>query len=117
MSSRGDTRRQSIFDRYVNNLNLLIDIVVIEAERDKYICPLCLARHSSIYTDGNSLTLEDAPPKSLGGKPRTLTCQSCNNTLRGEIDFWLMKKLDTGIYTRTYSTFIPLLIRPIENVL
>jgi len=97
--SKGDIRRQSIFDKYTNNLNLLIDNEILQEERGRYICPICLESHDSIKTEGNSLTLEDAPPKSLGGKARTLTCQTCNNTCGRQIDFHLterLRELDSG---------------------
>lgn len=37
------------------------------------------------------LTLEDAPPKSLGGKAHILTCKSCNNNRGHDIDAELAK--------------------------
>src|SRR5690625_8043612 len=39
------------------------------------------------------LTLEDMPPKSLGGKPSALTCTSCNNKSGHERDARLSQKL------------------------
>jgi hypothetical protein len=43
-----------------------------------YCCPLCIRG----FEPGSSadLSLEDVPPKSVGGKPLLLTCTRCNNT-------------------------------------
>jgi hypothetical protein len=41
-----------------------------------YPCPLCIRG----FTTPSALTLEDVPPKSVGGKPIVLTCRTCNNT-------------------------------------
>lgn len=41
-----------------------------------YCCPFCLLG----YDNPGQLTLEDVPPKSIGGKPLILTCAKCNNT-------------------------------------
>jgi hypothetical protein len=41
-----------------------------------YPCPLCIRG----FTTPDALTFEDVPPKSVGGKPLLLTCQTCNNT-------------------------------------
>jgi hypothetical protein len=48
-----------------------------------YLCPLCL--RFSIMEDlvGDRLTVEDVPPKSVGGKPMVLTCRECNNDRGG----------------------------------
>jgi hypothetical protein len=40
-----------------------------------YCCPICLRG----FDNPNILTIEDVPPKSIGGKPLVLTCGVCNN--------------------------------------
>jgi len=40
-----------------------------------YGCPLCLRG----FDNPEMLTLEDVPPKSVGGKPLVVTCWDCNN--------------------------------------
>lgn len=90
--SKGQDRRQTIFDKYVSNRNLLIDNGLINGERNIYLCPLCMKPHESI-NEVDPLTLEDAPPKSLGGRANVLTCKSCNNTAGHEIDFHLAERL------------------------
>ena len=43
-------------------------------------CPICLSDFDrSDVVAGTEVTLEHAPPKSLGGAPICLTCKSCNN--------------------------------------
>ena len=43
-------------------------------------CPICLSEFDrSDVLAGTEVTLEHAPPKSLGGAPVCLTCRSCNN--------------------------------------
>ncbi len=90
--SKGQDKRQVIFDAYKGNLNLLIDHGFISHERDVYVCPICLRSHTDLNSD-DPLTLEDAPPKSLGGTSNTLTCKSCNNTAGYNIDFHLVERL------------------------
>ena len=43
-------------------------------------CPICLSAFDRLDAEaGKEVTLEHAPPKSLGGSPICLTCSSCNN--------------------------------------
>lgn len=90
--SKGDDKRQLIFDKYKTNLNLLIDNGFVNGYKDFYLCPICLRPHNDLNTD-DPLTLEDAPPKSLGGTANILTCKSCNNTAGHKIDFHLTERL------------------------
>lgn len=90
--SKGEDKRQLIFDKYKTNLNLLIDNGFVNGCNDFYLCPICLRPHKDLNTD-DPLTLEDAPPKSLGGTANTLTCKSCNNTAGHKIDFHLTERL------------------------
>lgn len=44
------------------------------------ICPICLSTFTRAdVVSGTEVTLEHAPPKSLGGSVICLTCESCNN--------------------------------------
>ena len=98
MTSR-EKKRKYIFDKYSTNLILLKKngIVDIQLSYDKtYICPICLNQFSEESLDQsvkNPLTLEDAPPKSLGGKANILTCKECNNTCGHEIDKHLTERI------------------------
>jgi len=96
--SKGEDKRQAIFDAYKDNLNLLIDNGFVTGDKDLYLCPICLRPHADINSS-DPLTLEDAPPKSLGGSANTLTCKSCNNTAGHKIDFHLterLREIDSG---------------------
>ncbi len=92
-TTKGEDKRQRIFVKYKNNLNLLVNNAFIKNEIDVYICPMCLKVHQTI-NEKDPLTLEDAPPKSLGGTANTLTCKSCNNTAGHKIDFHLTERLN-----------------------
>jgi hypothetical protein len=92
----GNIKRQKIFDIYSGNLKFLEDNNVLHSnysEQPTYICPICLTHFNTISDLNNPLTLEDAPPKSLGGKADTLTCKNCNNTCGHKIDFHLTERL------------------------
>jgi hypothetical protein len=61
-----------------------------------YICPLCFELFFEKDLNvklPNYLTLEDIPPKSLGGRPMALTCKKCNSRSGHELDGHLLKKL------------------------
>jgi hypothetical protein len=95
-----DFKRYKIFELYASNINLICkerdakigyedDNGVFNEPEYKYICPIC----SKLYILGsldqkteNPLTLEDVPPKKLGGKPIILTCKSCNNNSGNMLD-------------------------------
>lgn len=52
-----------------------------------YVCPLCWAIFDeSALNPPPSLTLEDVPPKGVGGRPLVLTCATCNNTAGTKVD-------------------------------
>jgi len=74
--------REKIFDVFATNLTYvktllggklsgeLPDGTIIEINQPMYICPLCLKGYTKVALDQNfhnPLTLEDVPPKSLGG--------------------------------------------------
>ena len=72
-------------------------IIDIELKYERtYICPICLDQFAESALDQkieNPLSLEDAPPKSLGGKAKILTCKKCNNTCGHEIDKHLTERM------------------------
>ena len=97
--SRNDAKRLEIFHKYSKQLNDLRDLGIynIQLPYEKtYICPICFNHFSEddLNTSNlNFLTLEDAPPKSLGGKANTLTCKKCNNEAGHQIDVHLIERL------------------------
>jgi hypothetical protein len=96
----GNKKRAQLFEKYSAQLHNLTrqGLIDLELQFDKtFICPTCLIQFSKDDLDTskkNFLTLEDAPPKSLGGKANTLSCKCCNNSFGHEIDFHLAEKLN-----------------------
>ncbi len=96
--SKQSEKRLKIFKTFSKNLKWLkdeIDFVNFEF-KDDYICPLCLKIFPiDKLTDKteNTLTLEDLPPASLGGKPLILTCRKCNSEAGHKLDNHLLNRL------------------------
>lgn len=63
--------------------------------KNYFICPLCL-KTFNIDALGDkisdSLTLEDVPPKSLGGSPIVITCRDCNSSCGYKLDTFLLNE-------------------------
>jgi hypothetical protein len=53
---------------------------------DYYACPCCLWIFPRRAVTTRELTLEDVPPKKLGGRPLLLTCKECNNASGSKFD-------------------------------
>lgn len=51
-----------------------------------YFCPICSNGYTEKFAVNGELTLEDVPPKSIGGKPILLTCRACNSGSGDTID-------------------------------
>lgn len=51
-----------------------------------YFCPICELGYDEGSAISGELTLEDVPPKSIGGKPILLTCRPCNSCTGYTID-------------------------------
>jgi len=96
----GHKKRKLLFDKFSKQLHDLVDQGLLDIElkhEETYICPLCLNQFSQEDLDTskeNFLTLEDAPPKSLGGNANTLSCKKCNNEFGHEIDYHLTERLN-----------------------
>ena len=105
-----DHKRRQIFKIYTENLFMLRKHALIPAFDTKnekpFLCPICLKEFTEEHLDvilKEHLTLEDAPPKSLGGKANVLTCKKCNNTCGIEVDAHLanrIKELDKTKFFR-----------------
>lgn len=105
--------RLNFFNTYSKNLELVADSLQIQMGytdangnfvqlKNNYICPIC--SNSFIYDSldqqsSNPLSLEDVPPKALGGRPLILTCKSCNNKVGGiNLDAELIKYIKDEPY-------------------
>lgn len=58
----------------------------LPASADCYACPCCLGLYDREAVASRILTLEDVPPKALGGRPMLLTCKACNNEAGSKLD-------------------------------
>lgn len=62
-----------------------------------FLCPICLSSFNLEKIEDNELqnlvSLEDVPPKSIGGKPILVTCKECNNICGHDIDVFLLNEL------------------------
>lgn len=106
--------RKRIFDSYSDNLIKVQQVynfkLGFETESgpqfitDKlYICPLCADGFLEVMLDQrkrNPLTLEDLPPKSVGGKARLLTCKKCNNTSGSNLDKLILNSLEAESFLK-----------------
>lgn len=104
----GERKREKLFDIYSTNLALLKQKGYFSSEdqiNSGYICPLCFKIFdknglSQEYDD--HLTLEDVPPKTLGGNVKLLTCKICNNEQGSSLD----KHLKEQLLTKDFSSGI-----------
>ena len=93
--SKSRKQREQIFRRYAENLMHYVNSIekkLLYVDKDSifditgsaYLCPLCwdsfLIQQVEESKNQNYLSLEDNPPKSMGGRPTLLTCRKCNNT-------------------------------------
>lgn len=98
--NKNQKKRLMLFNKFSNNWELLKQNNLLIGINQKfvrnYICPICTLYFSPKDLNQNlknPLTLEDSPPKSLGGKANTLTCKDCNNTLGRKVDSHLASRL------------------------
>ena len=106
--NKQEKKRLVLFKKYSKNLKLISKSLkadlkiernrqIIEIPEEVYICPICFDAFlvNGIYeNDSNFLTLEDVPPKKLGGKPTLLTCKNCNNKSGKILDSQLKMSLE-----------------------
>lgn len=97
--SKSRNKKIKIFNLFSQNLDWVKEYPSISFKPDfsnGYICPLCFNVFFEKDLDSslpNYLTLEDIPPKSLGGKPIALTCKTCNSKCGHDLDAHLLKNL------------------------
>ena len=53
---------------------------------EHYVCPCCMRVHGHEALSNGMLTIEDVPPKSVGGRWLVLTCKQCNSTAGTRLD-------------------------------
>ncbi|MHB8629956.1 MAG: HNH endonuclease [Aggregatilineales bacterium] len=71
---------EQLFDRYAKNWEVVKQLPNLGASPtppNSVFCPICFEVFDRSML--SHLSLEHVPPKSLGGKVRTITCTRCNN--------------------------------------
>jgi HNH endonuclease len=68
-------------ERWFAEATAITDALIKDAG-GRYLCPLCLEWFTSL----EDVSLEHAPPRSVGGREVALTCKACNNTAGHTID-------------------------------
>jgi hypothetical protein len=99
MATRNDLRRQRWFDAGKVSVER-----VIGRTAPGYLCPLCLRWCTTL----DDVRLEDAPPKSVRGRPVALTCDECNHTAGHRLEGELHKAEDLRRWYRREPTRRPL---------
>jgi len=104
--TKGESIRGKLFEIFSNNWKLIrphynfqgLEPTLKDKKFEKaVVCPLCMKIFSKEALSQDSelpLTLEDVPPKELGGKPKVLMCKKCNNTAGTSLDVRLMEYLN-----------------------
>lgn len=82
----------TLFTKYKYNLSLLRELGRIDNDAE-FICPICLQEFTN--KDIDILSMEDAPPESLGGKKICITCKNCNNKCGHDIDNYLFNYISS----------------------
>lgn len=110
----GLERRQQLFNKFSNQLLLLKQSGIIDTTfkyAKPYLCPICLTEFTETDLQDNSsnfLTLEDAPPDSLGGSKIALTCKKCNSECGHNIDNHLteiLRAIDASYFYKGSKRF------------
>ena len=63
-------------------------------DKELYLCPICGKGYPKESAVTGELTLEDVPPRSMGGKGLLLTCEKCNSKAGRKIDYHIKSQLD-----------------------
>ncbi len=96
--STNTNKRKRIFEKYSKNWEHYSQYLKLPrswVDLHLYICPMCLGAFDETGLDQSRemrLTLEDVPPKSLGGRPVILTCNTCNSKSGSELDVHLLNQ-------------------------
>jgi len=87
------------FDKCVEVIKKLSNCTI-----SSYICPICGNLFDKESVENKTLTIDHVPPKSIGGKPLVLTCESCNNDLGSKLDSQIKNHQDFVKSVKTIST-------------
>jgi HNH endonuclease len=78
---RNEMSNQTKKERWVREAVAITDALPINGD-GRYLCPLCL----KWFADLVDLSLEHAPPESVGGRHIAVTCRDCNSTAGHTVD-------------------------------
>ncbi len=94
-------------ERWVSEAVAITDVLIKNAQ-GRYLCPLCL----DWFSDLDDLSLEHAPPQSVGGRHIAVTCRECNSRSGHTADAEL-RRVETvrEFGTRTMTRPIPATFR------
>jgi len=65
-----------------------------------YLCPICGQGYLEKSAISGELTLEDVPPKAIGGKGLLLTCRDCNSKAGHKIDYHIKNQYDLNTFNK-----------------
>jgi hypothetical protein len=97
-------RRLHWFDEGASTLRLVLDRQgrghQLPPTGDCYACPCCLVAYPRAAVADRTLTIEDVPPKVLGGRPMLLTCVECNSSSGTNFDAHAAQKATADAFVR-----------------
>ncbi|MFC8436010.1 hypothetical protein [Streptomyces sp. NPDC057253] len=100
-------KRLRWFDEGAPKLRQVLERLGLGAElpdEEFYACPCCLVAYPRAAVTAGLLTIEDVPPKSLGGRPLLLTCKRCNNTAGSDFDSHAAIRASSDAFMRRQVT-------------
>jgi hypothetical protein len=97
-------RRSYWFDEGASALRLVLERQgrghQLPSADDYYACPCCLGVYPREAVAARALTIEDVPPKVLGGRPMLLTCGKCNSSSGTNFDAHAAQKAIADAFVR-----------------
>jgi len=97
-------KRSRWFDEGASELRLVLERQgrghELPPTGDYYACPCCLVAHPRAAAAARFLTVEDVPPKALGGRPMLLTCVRCNSSSGTSFDAHAAQKAIADAFIR-----------------
>ena len=77
---------------------------LLGCEDELYFCPICGNGYPEMAASiGDQLTLEDVPPRSIGGKGLLLTCRKCNSGGGHKIDYNISNRLSLQKFIQIFT--------------
>ena len=74
---------------------------LLESSEQFYLCPICGRGYPLESAITGELTLEDVPPRNMGGRGLLLTCVECNSKAGHKIDYNIKSQFDLQNFTET----------------